>query len=231
MSSESINIARWKRGSDVFEVVIEPEKAIEARKNPAKTSDALVYPKIFSDAKKGMMASEQRLIALFKTADPLEVAKHIIQEGTVQLNAEYRQKLLDQKKRQVIEMIHRNGIDPKTGAPHPVTRIETALQEAKVKIDEFKSAEAQMQQIVKQLAPIIPIKIAIKEVEITIPAEFASKTYSTIKMMSKVLKENWNTDGSWTGHVEIPGGIEQEFYEKLNKIAHGQVQSKMILTR
>lgn len=229
--SEGINLARLKKGSEVFEIVIEPEKAIIARKDPTKTAEALVYPKIFSDAKKGMLASEQRMQALFKTSDPVEVAKHIIQEGNVQLTAEHRQKMLDQKKRQVIEMIHKNGIDPKTGMPHPVTRIETAIQEAKVKIDEFKTAEAQMQQIIRQLAPIIPIKIAIKEIEITIPAEFASKTYSTIKMLSKILKENWNNDGSWTGKVEIPGGIEQEFYDKLNKIAHGQVQSKIILTR
>ena len=231
MSSESINIARWKKGSDVFEIVIEPEKAIIARKDPAKTSEALVYPKIFSDAKKGMLASEQRMQALFKTSDPIEVAKHIIQEGNVQLTSEYRQKIIEQKKRQVIEMIHKNGIDPKTGMPHPLTRIEAAMQEAKVKIDEFKSAEAQMQPIIRQLAPIIPIKIAVKEIEITIPAEFASKTYSTIKMLSKILKESWNNDGSWTGKIEIPGGIEQEFYDKLNKIAHGQVQSKIILTR
>ncbi len=229
--SESINIARLKKGSDVFEIVINPEKAIEARKSPEKTSEALVYPKIFSDAKKGMLASEQRMQAIFNTSDPTEVAKQIIQKGNVQLTSEYRQKATEQKKRQVIEMIHRNGIDPKTGSPHPLTRIETAMQEAKIKIDEFKSPEAQMQQIVKQLAPIIPIKIAMKEIEITIPAEFASKTYSTIKMLSRILTEKWNQDGSWTGKVEIPGGIEQEFYDKLNKIAHGQVQSKIILTR
>ncbi|MEM4263675.1 MAG: ribosome assembly factor SBDS [Candidatus Woesearchaeota archaeon] len=231
MSSDSINIARWKKGSDVFEIVINPEKAIEARKDPTKTAEALVYPKVFSDAKKGMLASEQRMQAIFKTSDPIEVAKHIIQEGNVQLTAEYRQKMMDQKKKQIIEMIHKNGIDPKTGAPHPITRIETAMQEAKVKIDEFKSAEAQMQQIIKQLTPIIPIKIAVKEIEITIPAPHASKAYSTIKVMSKIIKENWNNDGSWTGRIEIPGGIEQEFYDKLNKIAHGQVQSKLILTR
>lgn len=231
MSSESINIARLKKGSDIFEIVVDPEKAIDARKDNSKIRDALVYPKIFSDAKKGMVASEQRMKALFKTADPVEVAKIIIKEGSIQLTSEYRQKVLEQKRKQVIELIHKNGVDPRTNAPHPSTRIEAAMQEAKVKIDEFKSAEIQLQPILKQLQPIIPIKFVVKEIEITIPAQYAPKAYSYVKAMSKLLKESWNADGSWTGKIEIPGGMEQEFYDKLNNMTHGELQSRLIQTR
>ena len=67
--TEHINIARLKKGSDVFEVVINPDKAIDFRQGKANFEDAVVYPKVFSDAKKGMLASEQRMNALFNTAD------------------------------------------------------------------------------------------------------------------------------------------------------------------
>jgi len=231
MSSDSINVARLKKGSDIFEIVVDPDKAVLAKKNPELTSEALSFPKIFSDAKKGLQASEERMKHWFKTADPMAVAKIIIQEGNIQLTAEYRQKLVEQKKKQLIELIHRNGVDPRTNAPHPLTRIEAAIQEAKIKIDEFKSADAQLKDALKKLQPIIPIKFVVKEIEVVIPAAYASKSYPTIKMLGKIMKESWGSDGSWTGLVEIPGGMEQEFYDKLNSITHGELQAKVITIR
>ena len=107
MSSESINIARLKKGSDVFEIVVDPDKAVLARHDPGLVRDALSFPKIFSDAKKGMAASEDRLRHWFKTVDPIEIAGRIISEGSIQLTAEHRQRMLEQKKRQLIEFILR----------------------------------------------------------------------------------------------------------------------------
>lgn len=231
MSSESINIARLKKGSDVFEIVVNPEKAVNARHNPELTGDALSFPKIFSDAKKGLQASEDRMMHWFKTSDPLEVAKIIIKEGNIQLTSEFRQKMLEQKKRQIIYLIHRNGIDPRTKAPHPMERIEAALQEAKVKVDEFKSADLQLKDVLKKLQPIIPIKFVVKEIEIVIPAAHAPKAYAAVRMLGKVLRESWNNDGSWTGVVEIPGGMEQDFYDKLNSMTRGEIQAKVLTIR
>ena len=231
MSSDSINIAKLKKGSDVFEIVIDPEKAVQARHDPALTAEALSFPKIFSDAKKGMQASEDRMKHWFKTTDPIEVAKIIIKEGSIQLTSEYRQKMLENKKKQIIELIHRNGVDPRTKAPHPITRIDAALQEAKVRIDEFKSADEQLKDILKKLQPIIPIKFVVKEIQVTMPAAHASKAYQTVRALGKIIKEAWNNDGSWTGVVEIPGGMEQEFYDKLNNITHGEIQAKVLTIR
>ncbi|MBW3002224.1 ribosome assembly factor SBDS [Candidatus Woesearchaeota archaeon] len=231
MSSDSINVARLKKGSDVFEIVIDPDKAVQARHNPALTADALSYPKIFSDAKKGMQASEDRMKYWFKTSDPIEVAKIIIKEGNIQVTAEYRQKMIEQKKKQLIDRIHKNGVDPRTNAPHPVSRVEAALQEAKIKIDEFKSVDVLLKDALKKLQPIIPIKFVKKEIEIVIPAAYAAKAYPTVKMLGKIMKESWNSDGSWTGLIEIPGGMEQECYDKLNSITHGELQAKVVSIR
>lgn len=228
--TEHINIARVKKGSDVFEVVINPDKAIDFRQGKANFEDAVVYPKVFSDAKKGMLASEQRMKALFNTADPVEVAKLIIKQGEIQLTSEYRQKLLEQKKKRIIDIIHRNAIDPRTNTPHPITRIETAIQEAKIKIDEFRQPESQVDEILKKLRIIIPIKFVKKEIDIKIPALSAAKSYSQIKIFGKILKDEWLSDGSWHGIIEIPGGLEQDFYDKLNSLTKGDNQVKVINT-
>jgi ribosome maturation protein SDO1 len=228
MTEEHMNTARLKKGSDVFEIVIDPEKAIAARHGKADIREALKVQKIFSDAKKGMLASEQRMQALFGTTDAIEVAKKIVVDGNIQITAEYRQKLTDQKRLQIIEFIRCNGVDPRTHTPHPATRIEAALVEAKVRIDEFKPVEQQVQDVLKALRPILPIKFEIKEIELVIPAQYASKAYSVVKHFGKILSESWQSDGSWRGILEIPGGMEQELYDKLNAATHGELISKVI---
>ena len=223
-----MSLARLKKGTDVFEIVIDPEKAIAARHGKADIREAVRVPKIFSDAKKGMLASEQRMQALFGTADPWEVAKKIITDGDIQVTAEYREQLREQKRRQIVDFIRRNGVDPRTHAPHPANRIEAAMVEAKVRVDEFKPADSQVQEILKELKVILPIKFEIKDIELTIPAQYASKAYSTVKMFGKILNESWQNDGSWRGTLEIPGGMEQELYDKLNAITHGELVAKVI---
>lgn len=230
--AETMNLARLKKGSEIFEIVINPDQAIALRKNPGMdVREALVYPKIFSDAKKGMLASEQRMKALFGTSEPLEVAKIIIRDGSIQLTQEYRRSLLEQKKRRIIDLIHKQGVDPRTNAPHPLQRIERALEEAKVRIDEFVPAENQVQAVLKQLRPIIPIKLVTKEIELRIPAQHAPKTYPAIKLFGTIKHEEWLGDGSWKGVVEIPGGLEQELYDKLNAMTHGSVEAKVVAVK
>lgn len=217
-----------KKGADVFEIVIDPEKAIAARHGKADIREAVRVPKVFSDAKKGMLASEQRMQAVFGTAEPLEVARQIINDGDIQVTAEYRAQLREQKRRQVIEFVRRNGVDPRTHTPHPAARIEAAMDEAKVRIDEFKPADAQVHDVIKALRPILPIKFETKEIELVIPAQYASKAYSVIKQFGKLLADQWQNDGSWKGTLEIPGGLEQELYDKLNALTHGEVIAKVL---
>jgi ribosome maturation protein SDO1 len=228
MTEERINTARLKKGSEVFEIVIDPEKAIAARHGRADIREAVRVPKIFSDAKKGMLASEQRMQALFGTADPYEVAKKILVDGDIQVTAEYRAQLREQKQRQIIEFIRRNGVDPRTHAPHPAARIESAMAGAKVRVDEFKPAEQQVQAVIKALRPILPIKFETKDIELTIPAQWASRAYSALKQFGRMLREEWQNDGSWKGVLEIPGGMEQELYDKLNALTHGELVAKVI---
>jgi len=228
----TFNLARLKKGSDMFEIVVNPDQAIYFRHHPeANIRDALVYPKIYSDAKKGLLASEQRMQAVFTTSDPLEVAKQILIKGEIQVSAEYRKQLMEQKRKRIIDIIRKQGVDPRTGAPHPLPRIESALDQAKVRIDEYKAPELQVPEILKALRPILPIKLVTKELNVIVPAQYAPKAYPVIKSFGKVLKERWGADGSWNGNVEIPGGLETEFYDRLNKLTHGDAQTTLVTTK
>jgi len=130
-----------------------------------------------------------------------------------------------------MDIIHRNGVDPKTGNPHPPQRIENAFNQAKVHIDPWKRPEDQVQEILKKIRPVLPISFETKEVEIHIPPEYAAKLYSTVKSYGKILKDDWMNDGSWLCIVEIAAGLQADFFEELNNKTHGNVQTKILKTK
>lgn len=222
-------IGRLKAHGQNFEILVDCGNAIALREGKSiDMHDVLAAMKIFSDAKKGLEASETAMKQIFGTNDVGEIARTIIQKGEIQLTQDYREKLREEKRRQVIAIIHRNGVDPKTHLPHPPQRIENAFIEAKFHVDEFKPVQEQVQEALKKLRPILPIKFEVKEIAIRINPEFAPKCYSTVKIFGTILREEWQANGYWVAVVEIPGGMETDFYDRLNKICHGNVESKVL---
>jgi len=227
-----LNLARLKKGPENFEVVINSDFAIDYRAGRSKDLKAvLVDEKIFSDAKKGLLASEHRMQQVFKTSDSLKVAEEILKHGEIQLTVEQRAKMIEKKKRKIISLIQRNAVDPKTHLPHPITRIENAFEEAKVRIDYFRAADEQIKDIIRQLTPILPIKFEAKEIEVIIPAPYGAKSYAIVKNFGKIKKDEWLNDGSWLCVIEMPAGLETDFYDKLNSLTHGKMQSKVLNIR
>ena len=75
---------------------------------------------------------------------------------------------------------------------------------------------------------VLPIKFETKEIEIMIPHQYASKMYGTVSSYGKILKDTWTNEGSWIVNIEIPAGMQTEFYDKLNSLTHGEVEIKII---
>ena len=225
-----INLARLKKGGETFEIDVDPDLAIKFKKGVSgiDVRDVLKAEHIFKDAQKGLIASEARLEELFGTDDIIDIASTIIREGEIQLTSEYRNELREQKKRRIIAIIHQNGIDPRTKLPHPVQRIELAMVEAKVRIDEHKRAEDQIQDVVDSMRSILPITFAMKQIWMKISLQYAHKSQGVIRSMGTIIKENWGTDGSWDAIIEIPGGMQEEFFDKLNSVTKGTADTKMI---
>jgi ribosome maturation protein SDO1 len=168
---------------------------------------------------------------LFGTDEPTEVAKVILDKGDLPLTAEYKNQLREKKRKQIINIIHRNGVDPQTHLPHPRDRISNAMDEAKVHVDEFKPVQKQMQDVLKRIRVILPIKFEVKEIAVKIPPEYAAKSYSVVDSFGKILRDEWQTDGSWVVVIELPAGLEEDFYDKLNGLCHGNIESKVLKIR
>ena len=222
-------IARLKSHGLSFEVLVDCDIALALKGGKAiDVRDALAVQEVFTDAHKGLKAPENQIKQVFKTTDHLQAAEDIIKQGDVQLTTEYRHKLAVEKRRAIIHLIHRNGIDPRTGLPHPEIRIENALEEARVHIDEYQPPEAQLDDILKKIRPILPIKFDTRDLAVRIPAEHAGHAYGTIKKFGKMLKEEWQSDGSWIALIEIPAGLQEDFLDTLNNLTHGNVDMKIM---
>ena len=203
---------------------VHADKAQQLKKTgKGNIMDIIEVPTIFTDIKKGFKASNKDLEDFFGTIDVYEIAAKIIQSGEIQMPASSKEREREIKKRQIIDWLASSCSDAK-GLPIPADRIESAMKEAGVKIDEFKSAEEQAMAILKLLQKLMPIKIMTKRFELRVPAAYTGKLYGFLKDF--ILKEDWLSDGSLLVVAEIPLKRQLEFFDKLNSITHGSVITK-----
>lgn len=225
----NLSLVKLKKGGARFEIVVDPDKALEFRQGKLlDMKEALKDIHVYTDAQKGQRPSADQLRAAFGTDDQNEAAKIILVKGDLQLTTGQRNAMHEAKVRQVLDLIHMWGIDPRNKTPHPVARLEAAFEEAKIKIDDSKTPQEQVPEIIKKLTPLLPIKIETLQIEVTLPSKYASKGYGSVKKLATIKHEQWLADGSWRGVVEIPGGMKGDFIETFNKITHGELIAKEV---
>ena len=100
---------------DKFEILVKPDPALEYKTGKRTDfSSLLVSDEIYSDANKGSRASSEKLTKHFKTKDTGEIAKQILTRGELALTTDQRRRMVEEKKKQIVQFISRNFVDPKT---------------------------------------------------------------------------------------------------------------------
>ena len=74
----------------------------------------------------------------------------------------------------------------------------------------------------------MPLSFEIKEIEIKIPAEHVGKANAVVRGLVKIQKEDWLPDGSWLCIVEVPVAMQEELFNRLNDVVHGNLESKIL---
>jgi len=224
-----VNLGRLKKNGRNYEVVVDPDKAVAYKEGIiTDIREVLNAEHIFENAKKGVFSSKTDLKMTFGTLDEEEIAEFILRKGELQLSSKYRDMKQDDKRRRILEIIHRTSINPTNNLPHPIVRLENAFEEAKITISDKLSAEDQIQGILKKLKPIIPIKQENKSLQIHLSEKYAKKYFRTIHNYGKVSKENWLSDGCYSCIIDIPAGIYLDLVEDLSKKTHGGVEIKVL---
>ncbi|MGC8562454.1 MAG: ribosome assembly factor SBDS [Thermoplasmata archaeon] len=226
---EDALIARYESKGHRFEVLID-QKLVDLVKSgkSVNVSDYVATDMIFKDSSKGDRASEEVIKEVFGTDDFQKVVIEIVQKGQVQLTTEQRRKMLEEKRRQIVEIISRESMNPQSGTPHPPQRIEKAMEEAKVRVDPFKSAEEQVNEVLKAIRVILPIRFEHVKMEIEVPGTEYGKIYAEIAHLGQILKEDWKNNGNYSAIIEIPGGVQDQLYDFLNKKTKGNVNIRLI---
>ncbi|OGD45915.1 rRNA metabolism protein [Candidatus Bathyarchaeota archaeon RBG_16_57_9] len=227
--STKYTLVRYQHGGEKFEILVDPDKGLAYKRGELEDiSKVLIVDTVFTDSHKGEKASAAKLEEAFGVSDPVEVAKIMFERGVFQLTAAQRKEMLDQKLRQIIHIISRTYVDPKTKLPHPPVRIENALQDVKIQVDPFKDAEEQVKEIVDALRRVLPMSSENVQIAIKIPAEFTGKGYGVAKDYGEIKRDEWQSDGSWVAVIELPAAMQIEMLEALGKVTQGNVQSRIV---
>lgn len=209
--------ARVKKGAKTFEILVDLDEALKFRKGEGNINSALLSGAVFYNLKSGEHASDGDLEEAFGSADLMQVAEKIIKNGEVVLPKDYVNEQQDKKYKQVIDFLVKNAVSP-GGQPYTPDRIETALHEAHVNIKN-KPLESQIADILAGLQKILPIKVEMKRICVTIPAIHSGKAYGVVSEYKE--SEEWLENGDVIVTVSVPAGLVMDFYDKLNGVTHG----------
>lgn len=221
--------ARLESHGETFEILLDP--AVFDLIKKGKEFDIVEYmavEDVFKNAGKGTRPAEDKIKEAFGTDEIGEIARKIVEKGEIQITAEQRKEMLDAKRQQVITYIAANAINPQTRTPHPPLRIQMALEEAKFHVDPFKPLDKEIDEVMKLLRPILPIRFEKSRIAIKLNGSDYGRCFDEIVHYGIVEREEWTADGSWIGLMEIPAGLITEITDKLRNKTKGTATVKLI---
>ncbi|TFH01452.1 MAG: ribosome assembly factor SBDS, partial [Nitrosopumilus sp.] len=222
-------VVKYSYEGEKFEILVKPDPALEYKLGKKKDiSSVLVSDDIYTDSSKGTKPSVEKLLKAFKTEDTTEIAQIILQKGDLNLTTEQRRKMVEEKRRQLVEFISKTYVDPRTHLPHPPLRIEQAMKDARISVEPQKNIDVQVKDIVEKLRSIIPLKSENLSLEIIIPAQFASQSYAVLKSVGSLKNEEWQNNGSLKAILEIPAAARPNVIDRLGSITKGSASVEVM---
>lgn len=226
-TSEAITVQY--RGDKQFEILVDPELAKESKLEGEEheIQRLMFVQEIFTDAGSGERASADELEDEFNTRQIMEAASEIFEKGEMQLTTDQKAEMREDKFRQVVDMISRRAMDPKTGNPHPPQRVENALEEAGFNVGAMDDVEEKFQEAIDEIRPIIPISLDEKTVALRIPVDKAGKAYDRIQQVADVEEEQWG-DEYFMAQLTLPAGVLSELMDDIQDMTSGESEMKEI---
>ncbi|MFC7227129.1 ribosome assembly factor SBDS [Salinirubellus salinus] len=223
--------ARLESHGERFEVLVDPDAALAIKRGEfeGELEDVIAAEDVFEDASRGDRPAESALEEVFGTTDPMAIIPEVIERGEIQITADQRREMQEQKRRQLITKITRNAVNPQMDdAPHPPERIERALEEAGFKVDPMEPVENQIDDALDALRPVIPIRFDEVVMAVRLPAEFAGSGQARIRQFGDLEREEWQNDGSWVGVVRFPAGLQNDFFDLANEVSSGEADTRVV---
>ena len=212
-------LARMEKGGKRYELLVDPEMVDDFKNDPDSINidDFLAMDEVFHDARGGERPTEEAIENTFGTQDILEIAKTILNKGSIQLTTNQRKAIVEKMRQKIIHHIHSQAVDPKTKSPHPVTRIELALEESRYSVDPFKKLELQIKDAVDKLKVLIPLAFETMRLAFKVPGSAYGGAMRVLRNYH--VKDGWLEDGTWACVIEIPAGMKGEIIGQIMKVS------------
>jgi ribosome maturation protein SDO1 len=96
ISVEKAVTARLVKAGQKFEILVDPDKALEVKMGKDVPLDSLIASEdVYEDVKKGLRASSENINKTFGTNDIKVISSKIIKEGEVQLTTDQRRQMIE----------------------------------------------------------------------------------------------------------------------------------------
>ena len=223
--------ARLESHGTRFEVLIDPDAALAMKRGEfdGELEDVIAAEDVFENASRGDRPPEEDVEEVFGTTDPMEIIPEVVRRGEIQITAEQRKEMLEQKEKQLVNKITRNAVNPQMDdAPHPPERIERALEEAGFTLDPMEPVDNQIDDALEALRPVIPIRFDEVTIAVQLPADYAGSGQAKVREFGDLEREEWQNDGSWVGVVTFPAGLQNEFYDLVNEVSSGEADTRVV---
>eukprot|EP00339_Tiarina_fusa_P006065 CAMPEP_0117030582 /NCGR_PEP_ID=MMETSP0472-20121206/22063_1 /TAXON_ID=693140 ORGANISM="Tiarina fusus, Strain LIS" /NCGR_SAMPLE_ID=MMETSP0472 /ASSEMBLY_ACC=CAM_ASM_000603 /LENGTH=262 /DNA_ID=CAMNT_0004738697 /DNA_START=23 /DNA_END=811 /DNA_ORIENTATION=- len=216
-------LVRYKQGKNNFEIMVKPGTVKKYKNGELDINSVIETDVIFKNQSKGDRANTTDLANVFETEDNMACIKIILEKGDVQLSAAERKAILDKKRSEIVNYVHKYYVDPKTKLPHPTLRIERAIEELKFRISPDQPGERQAQELVKKLPDVLPIKKCEIVGYLKVPHKHMGSVGGVIAQFVTVVNEKWDGDGCRMEVSLVPGDYDK-FLAELNKYTKGEFQ-------
>jgi len=212
-----------------FEVLVNPDAALAFKQGKnVEPSNVIVIDEVYADSNKGLRVGTEKLKKYFETDDESKAALEVLKRGELNLTQEQRKRLTEEKRKAIVAIISKNFVDPRTSLPHPPTRIEQAMEEARVTVDPFQDANEQTKTVLEKLRTILPMKSEKVRLQVRVAPQYSGQTIGILKNFGEILKEDWGADGTLSAIVEIPAGGQPGLLDRLGSTTKGAAQVTLV---
>jgi len=178
----------------------------------------LVVDSIFSNYKKGELAKNNEIASICKTSNTQEAILYILEYGEIQLSSAQRRKLVEHKRRGIINYLTVNFYDPVSKKPHPIVRIDNTLKSIKgFAVDPHKPIKIQVDDVLKKIKK----KLNLVKNTITTTVDLThfqlGSGMGILRKYSKIIREDYNKYGA-TFEIETTNNDYDKIVKYLENI-------------
>ncbi|KAK2962430.1 putative Ribosome maturation protein SDO1 like protein [Blattamonas nauphoetae] len=214
-------VCQLKRNGVTLEVLCKPGTVAKWKEGNLGIDNVILSDDIFKNHTKLERASDQDVETGTGHPRGMAAVEFILQNGEIALTTAERREKVEQRRREILGFINSYYVDPSTNLPHPIPRLETAMESFRYIIDPFRDGSEQALEVVEKMRDVLPIRKNVMEGTLFVPHKYLSQCQGIVKKYCDKGREKYDGKGCTMEIGVIPGNFDRVMAE-LNKVTHGE---------